>query len=214
MPEKTKKQLERDKLSQEAAKELKKMKKKLADQGLSIKLKVGDLLRKMAPVPQQESSPTQKPFEKKKKRKLTEQQKKKVDKDAIIMEKQDIPGSPHFKMVPKKSGQGSNILRAAKGGSASKFPDLSGDGKVTKKDILMGRGVIKKRKGGSVTGRSIGPAGASIVSNDGKRIKQLKTIAKSVGVPGATAGLASGIGKLTKKLAGRLAKRGYGKARK
>ena len=28
-----------------------------------------------------------------------------------------------------------------------KFPDLSGDGKVTKKDILMGRGVIPvKRK--------------------------------------------------------------------
>ena len=24
------------------------------------------------------------------------------------------------------------------------FPDLSGDGKITKKDILMGRGVIKK----------------------------------------------------------------------
>ena len=24
------------------------------------------------------------------------------------------------------------------------FPDMSGDGKVTKKDILMGRGVIKK----------------------------------------------------------------------
>ena len=28
----------------------------------------------------------------------------------------------------------------------AKFPDLSGDGKVTKKDILMGRGVIKKRR--------------------------------------------------------------------
>ena len=26
------------------------------------------------------------------------------------------------------------------------FPDLSGDGKVTKKDVLMGRGVIKKGK--------------------------------------------------------------------
>tara|TARA_R100000657_G_C4552490_1_gene24609 strand:+ start:42 stop:497 length:456 start_codon:yes stop_codon:yes gene_type:complete len=26
------------------------------------------------------------------------------------------------------------------------FPDLSGDGKVTKKDILMGRGVIKRKK--------------------------------------------------------------------
>ena len=32
------------------------------------------------------------------------------------------------------------------GGRAKKFPDLSGDGKVTKKDILMGRGVIKKGK--------------------------------------------------------------------
>ena len=34
-----------------------------------------------------------------------------------------------------------------KGGKAkkkSKFPDISGDGKVTKKDILMARGVIKK----------------------------------------------------------------------
>ena len=27
-----------------------------------------------------------------------------------------------------------------------KFPDLSGDGKVTQKDILMGRGVIPKEK--------------------------------------------------------------------
>jgi hypothetical protein len=26
----------------------------------------------------------------------------------------------------------------------SKFPDHSGDGKITKKDILMARGVIKK----------------------------------------------------------------------
>ena len=28
----------------------------------------------------------------------------------------------------------------------AKFPDLSGDGKVTRKDILMGRGVIKGPK--------------------------------------------------------------------
>ena len=26
-----------------------------------------------------------------------------------------------------------------------KFPDMSGDGKVTKKDILMARGIIKKK---------------------------------------------------------------------
>ena len=30
-----------------------------------------------------------------------------------------------------------------------KFPDLSGDGEVTMKDILMGRGVLKKSGGGS-----------------------------------------------------------------
>ena len=129
MPEKTEKQLERDKLSRDAAKELKKMKKQQRDE-------LG------------KQYPGKLPRTKKKKRKLTEQQKKNVDKDAIIMEKKDIPGSPHFKMVPKKSGQGSNILRAAKGGSVKKFPDLSGDGKVTQKDILMGRGVIKAAKGG------------------------------------------------------------------
>ena len=33
------------------------------------------------------------------------------------------------------------------GGAA--FPDLSGDGKVTQKDILIGRGVIDKDDGGS-----------------------------------------------------------------
>tara|TARA_R110002020_G_scaffold469397_1_gene694396 strand:- start:484 stop:747 length:264 start_codon:yes stop_codon:yes gene_type:complete len=37
----------------------------------------------------------------------------------------------------------------AQGGSMKKkkkFPDLSGDGKITQKDILMAKGVIKKRK--------------------------------------------------------------------
>ena len=38
-------------------------------------------------------------------------------------------------------------VEAKKGGKMKKkksFPDMSGDGKVTKKDILMARGVIKK----------------------------------------------------------------------
>ena len=70
----------------------------------------------------------------------------------------------------------------AKGGSISKlkaggFPDLSGDGKVTQKDILMGRGVVKKAMGGQVNG--------------------LKKMGMKVG-----------------GLAGRLAQRGYGKARR
>ena len=34
------------------------------------------------------------------------------------------------------------------GGSASKFPDLTGDGRVTQADILKGRGVTKKKNGG------------------------------------------------------------------
>ena len=38
----------------------------------------------------------------------------------------------------------------AAGGGANKFPDLSGDGKVTQKDILMGRGVIQKQAGGPI----------------------------------------------------------------
>ena len=72
-------------------------------------------------------------------------------------------------------------LGKAKGGSISKlkaggFPDLSGDGKITKKDVLMGRGVVKKANGGQVNG--------------------LKKMGMKVG-----------------GLAGRLAQRGYGKAR-
>ena len=37
---------------------------------------------------------------------------------------------------------------ARKGMKKGGFPDLSGDGKTTMKDILIGRGVIKKSKGG------------------------------------------------------------------
>jgi hypothetical protein len=41
------------------------------------------------------------------------------------------------------------MKKTAKAMSTSKkgksFPDLSGDGKVTKKDVLMGRGVMKKK---------------------------------------------------------------------
>ena len=52
-------------------------------------------------------------------------------------------------MEARKKGMG---LRMANGGEA-KFPDLSGDCKITQKDILMGRGVIKKAEGGVVKKR-------------------------------------------------------------
>ena len=61
-----------------------------------------------------------------------------------------------FRTVPgrqRKMGGGMTMMPRAmykKGGKS--FPDLSGDGKVTMKDILMGRGVIKrpKKKGGGL----------------------------------------------------------------
>ena len=85
-----------------------------------------------------------------------------------------------FRQRREKLG-GKKFDKKAKGGSISKlkaggFPDLSGDGKVTKKDVLMGRGVVKKANGGEING--------------------LKKMGMNKG-----------------GLAGRLAQRGYGKAR-
>ena len=57
-----------------------------------------------------------------------------------------VPGNLNKKEVEMVSE--SNKL--AQGG----FPDLSGDGKITQKDILMGKGVIKMKKGGIVKKKS------------------------------------------------------------
>ena len=37
---------------------------------------------------------------------------------------------------------------------SKKFPDYSGDGKITHKDILMGRGVIPKKKDPKFNGKT------------------------------------------------------------
>ena len=50
----------------------------------------------------------------------------------------------------KDRGGRVRIELLAEGGSANGFPDLSGDGKITQKDILMGRGVIAKQEGGPI----------------------------------------------------------------
>ena len=63
------------------------------------------------------------------------------------------------------------VMEAKKGGSA-KFPDLSGDGKVTQKDILMGRGVIKRKKGGPAAARPLRKS--SITDTAKKVIESLK----------------------------------------
>jgi hypothetical protein len=54
------------------------------------------------------------------------------------------------KLKNKKKKMGGGMLKYKKGG----FPDLSGDGKTTMKDILIGRGVIKKKSGGSIKKKS------------------------------------------------------------
>ena len=109
------------------------------------------------------------------------------------------PGVPHG--VDMKDQKGNTIIEVAKGGSVSKFPDLSGDGKVTQKDILMGRGVIKKKHGGDVhpPKKKRGNYGPNI----GKPFKAMGPVG---GLPVNKSG--------TKIMAGRLAKRGYGKAKK
>ena len=108
------------------------------------------------------------------------------------------------------------------------FPDLSGDGKVTMKDILMGRGVIKKPKkkqrGGSMTLkggklRGVKDAPEELMREKRKKIgsamKSITGIMK--GLSKAATGPVSAISKAKARAgqkAGRLAKRGYGIARK
>jgi hypothetical protein len=61
-----------------------------------------------------------------------------------------------FPVSMKKGG----TKKYAKGGSS--FPDLTGDGKVTKADILKGRGVFKK--GGSIN-KTAGKTTTGVVSD-------------------------------------------------
>ena len=57
------------------------------------------------------------------------------------------------KSIKKRNKASADMFKLAKGlkkgGSAkkkSKFPDHSGDGKITKKDILVAKGIIPKTK--------------------------------------------------------------------
>ena len=54
-----------------------------------------------------------------------------------------------IKEIKKAMGGLETKMKKKDGGA---FPDLSGDGKVTQKDILIGRGVIKKKMGGIARG--------------------------------------------------------------
>ena len=171
-------------------------------------------------------------FKKQKKfKELTPQQKKDLL-DKIKRDKGQMT-NPFLKFnklgQPFMEAKGGGLAAAtaklkAQGLKKGGFPDLSGDGKVTMKDILMGRGVIKKPKkkqrGGSMTLKGGKLQGVKDAPEElmrekkkkiGKAISSIKGVMKGLGKVGT--GPVSAIRKAGKK-AGRLAKRGYGLARK
>jgi hypothetical protein len=75
---------------------------------------------------------------------------KKMEPDKPISEKDAEAFEKFIKPAP---------IKYKKGGAA--FPDLTGDGKVTKKDILKGRGVKGFEEGGEVRGMGRAYMGAS-----------------------------------------------------
>ena len=77
--------------------------------------------------------------------------KKDVDAAAKLVAKKKTPTPASGRFGQRKAGGLSEGIKKVKAMEAKNgaFPDLSGDGKVTKKDILIGRGVIKKRGGGA-----------------------------------------------------------------
>ena len=151
---------------------------------------------------------------------LTPQEKKELlDK---IKKSQGKMTNPFLKF--NKLGQ--PYMEAKKGGSA-KFPDLSGDGKVTMKDVLMGRGVIKKPKkkaaGGSMTLKGGKLKGAKDAPEERARESQFRLnkqrrgrgfVSKAGFLGKAATGVVKGVLKSAGKVAGRAAKRGYGIAKK
>ena len=85
-----------------------------------------------------------------------------------------------------------------------KFPDLTGDGQVTKADILKGRGVFKKGGSSKFIQKAIKKPGSlrkSLGVKKGKTIpkSKLKAAAKKPGKLGQRARFAITLGKLRKK---------------
>ena len=167
---------------------------------------IGDLLKNLKPM-----TPFRKPKPKLEKPKLLPERKvPKGEKPNML----DVAGGA--KTVNVKGGglmEATQKLKAQglkKGG----FPDLSGDGKVTMKDILMGRGVVKKPKkkamGGSMTLEKGKLKGVKDAPEERRRERSKRvTQGLAAGVAGAMKASAGAM-----KKAGRLALRGYGKARK
>ena len=53
-------------------------------------------------------------------------------------------------LSPSKNAVSKNVGNLNKAKDGAKFPDLNKDGKISKADVLVGRGVIKAKKGASM----------------------------------------------------------------
>ena len=74
---------------------------------------------------------------------LAQRQAKAIKEYNKLPDKEKVNKTEFIKMKMRQA----NIKKYSRGTKPmAKFPDLSGDGKITKKDILMGRGVIDKPK--------------------------------------------------------------------
>jgi hypothetical protein len=98
-----------------------------------------------------------------------------------IKKKEPKKDSIKEKIMPSKKKKRLEELRKElgmkKGGRAKKkFPDLTGDGKVTQADILKGRGVF--RKGGSTTFKDLKKKG---VISDKVKVKEFNKLKKQFG---------------------------------
>ena len=142
-------------------------------------------------------------------------------------------GMMKSKMASKGGARGGRRPTGMKaGGPAGKFPDLTGDGKVTQADILKGRGVTKRMgggmmkskmasKGGAKGGRKPGgmQAGGMMKSKGMAKGGAMKKKGYAMGGPIKKKGMAKG-GPVKKKAVSRkprgvgAALRGYGKAMK
>jgi len=178
-------------------------------------------------------------------------EKPKLEKPKLLPERK-VPKGEKPNMLDVAGGaktvnvKGGGLMEAtqklkAQGLKKGGFPDLSGDGKVTMKDILMGRGVVKKPQkkadGGSIfrKARERKPSGRLTVDDIKRATPRPSMTLKGGKLKGAkdapeerrrerskqlTKGLAAGVAGAMKLVrgpmgkAGRLALRGYGKARK
>ena len=64
----------------------------------------------------------------------------------MLKKKKKDETSAKKKMVRSEAKEKKEKVGAKTGRGTKKFPDLNKDGKITKADILMGRGVIKGKK--------------------------------------------------------------------